>query len=365
MFTRAFLVYGLPSTGKSTFCSLYQACVKNSIHFNLDTVFLSPFYLDSSVLDIAQHINAGMLNKNLFMNIFEKSFSKWFSAIPENSIRDILIEGYELYYIDQEIKFLLESYKISEIIKIEMNNYSFVYKSKVIQFSIGSGTETFQRIVEDIHKEDYKEIKHHINYQTFEDLDAIPYSRSKEKLKMSGVLSLPGCLLWRSFLDIGCNNGYMCFRVADKFGNVLGIDSVSGALSVAQYLNNHIYQNENVSFKNTDFYDSSFHPTADVIYCSSFLHYSLGEPRVIEFFTKCHSILNDGGILILEIELYPHMETSHLEVIGRPAGGDGSYPNLPWIIEHTKNRFIITYLAQSLFQPGGNYNRYFFHFKKI
>jgi len=361
MFIRVFLVFGKPGTGKGTFCSQYCSCVKKSTHFNLDAVFLSPHYFEGSVHDIAQHIDSGELDKALFMDIFSKEFLTWYSKIPRGSIRDILIEGYELYSVEEEIRSFLRDVGVSEVVKIEINNYAFYYKNRCIKFGVGNG---FDKVIDEIRSEDYNEVKPRINYQTFEDLDDKVLSRSKEKLVASGLLSTLGDLSKKTLLDVGCNNGYVCFRAADSFRRVVGIDSCSGALSIAQYLNSHIYRRESVSFYCEDFYDIPVLSTVDVIYCSSFLHYSIGENKVNEFFGRCYDLLSDSGVLVLEIELYPRMEKSILDVSGRPAGGDGSYPNLPWILEHTGKMFAITYLARSLFQPGSNYDRYFFHFTK-
>ena len=362
MFVRVFLVFGKPGVGKSTFCSSYCAAVAGSRHFNLDTVFLDPLYLDASVTDIAQHINAGCLDKNLFMDIFSAEFSGWYQNLPDYTICDVLIEGYELYSVEEEMRRYLAGVKVSEVVKVELENYAITYKTQRIRVGV---RDDFSEVIKQIRAEDYKELRPSINYQTFEDLEEMSYSRSLEKLKASGLALLSGGSFLKYFMDVGCNNGYVCFRAADMFGDVVGVDSCAGALSVAQGLNNHVYRIESVRFQCTDFYSMVVFPeTVDIIYCSSFLHYSIGEGRVLDFFSKCHSILRDSGVLVLEVELYPHMEGRRFEVCGRPAGGEGSYPNLPWVLEHTKGLFSVTYLAQSLFQPGSNYDRYFFHFTK-
>jgi SAM-dependent methyltransferase len=360
MFIRAFLVFGLPGTGKSNFCGLYHRHVHGSHHFNLDAVFLSPRYLNASVKDIAQHIAAGEFDKKLFMELFEVEFLDWLSSLPDGAIRDVLIEGYELYQVEDEMRALLLRHAITEIVKIEIKNYAFTYRGRRVDTVVSD--EKFRELIKILQGEDYKEVRPRINYQTFEDLEDMPYSRSKDKWERSGVALLENSGL---FLDVGCNNGYMCFRAADKFKKAIGIDSCAGPLLVARHLNNHIYRRENVSFCDMDFYSAQYAVTANVIYCSSFLHYASGEQQVVEFFKKCHSILTVGGVLVVEVELYPIMREAHLDVSDRPAGGMGSYPNVPWLLDKTKDLYRITYLNKSIFQPGSNYDRYFFHFKKV
>jgi SAM-dependent methyltransferase len=296
------------------------------------------------------------------METFEHDFTLWMWFKKQSSVHDVLIEGYELYFVEKEIRDLLASLNVDEVVKIEFENYQFHYKGRKIPIVMGDG---FKDVIKAIVEEDYREIKPKINYQTFEDLESMVHSRSLEKWEMSGVHKLIDRTSDRSFLDIGCNNGYMCFKAAEKFTNVVGIDANQSVLSVAQYLNDHIYRNEHIIFINTDFYAEGFDLKSDVIFCSSFLHYSIGEDKVKKFFDKCHSALNENGVLILEIELYPHMESAHLDVHDRPAGGDGSYPNLPWVLDTVSGQFMVTYLSKSIFQPGSNYPRYFFHFKKI
>ena len=107
----------------------------------------------------------------------------------------------------------------------------------------------------------------------------------------------------KSVLDIGCNAGYFLFKLINKNPKTLvGIELGEKFVDVANELNQEVYKLDLVQFICDDFFNHEFDQKFDLIICFSTFHY-FNDNQL--FFDKCYMLLNEGGILLLEVEEYP------------------------------------------------------------
>ena len=198
------------------------------------------------------------------------------------------------------------------------------------------------------------------HYQTFDlikgdrrDSD----SASKYALSQLDFFDLRG----KSILDIGSNAGYFLFKLAPKGpSKMVGIEIGQKFVQISNDLNAHHYKVPNLEFILGDFFTHSFDETFDFIICFSTFHY-FGYKQA-EFFTKCHSILNDKGTLLVEIEEMPRNDRPAFEV--DPRDPNRIYPNEKQIALYTKGAFKLLNQYMSVRQKGSVYDRWFYEFVK-
>ena len=140
------------------------------------------------------------------------------------------------------------------------------------------------------------------HYQTF---DLIPGDKrdsdSKGKFECSKLSNYN--LEGKTILDIGCNAGYFLFKLLDKNPKQLvGIEIGEKFVQIANDLNREIYKSSIIEFILGDFFTHQFSQKFDLIICFSTFHYFKDNQL---FFDKCYELLNEGGILLLEVEEYP------------------------------------------------------------
>ncbi len=118
---------------------------------------------------------------------------------------------------------------------------------------------------------------------------------SFEKLER---LKIPKNLKGKSFLDIGCNEGFFC-NVAIERGasRVVGIDNDKNFINNAK----EIYGNKGIIFLHEDWYNLP-NEKFDIILWASAMHYELDPLKVL---MKIANILNDDGLFILECGIAP------------------------------------------------------------
>ena len=125
-------------------------------------------------------------------------------------------------------------------------------------------------------------------YQTFPDVAGS--SKSLDKVQ---ALRLPP-LAGKSFLDVGCNEGFFCgFALHEGATKVIGMDNHQGSVDKAS-----------LRFPDATFLKQSWDETIegqfDVILLASALHYAKDQTALIH---KLMTHLNPGGTLVLEVGL--------------------------------------------------------------
>lgn len=199
-------------------------------------------------------------------------------------------------------------------------------------------------------------------YQSFDFLGSGPSgSRSGEKYKLSkiGDMQLEGT----DILDVGCNAGYFLYRILleKKPNSLLGIDLGDVWIDIANLLNEHHFKSDKVKFICGDFFTQTFDKKFDLILCISTFHYMVNQQQ--ELIDKCHSLLNEGGILLLEVEEYTKNDVPEVNHDPRPydpAKLKLDYPNNLKVKEYIAGKFDILERYASVVQGGSVYARYFY-----
>jgi SAM-dependent methyltransferase len=128
------------------------------------------------------------------------------------------------------------------------------------------------------------------SYQSFP--DSTGASRSGQKLLALGVPPLAG----KSFLDIGCNEGFFCgYAAFDGASRVVGIDQDARFIARARERFPHC------SFLQQG-WDELPDEHFDVILLASALHYADDQPALV---ARLMQRLAPGGVLVLELGVHP------------------------------------------------------------
>jgi 2-polyprenyl-3-methyl-5-hydroxy-6-metoxy-1,4-benzoquinol methylase len=371
---RIFLVSGQPGNGKTSFSKHFTALTSGK-HVSLDHIYYKRYHAPRGLThsDISKHLNDGDFDSKLYLKVFEEEF-RLLLEDNDKIINDIVIEGYVLNFIMEEMKELInkltqevEGFGVDEVIVCSMSSYSFMYKDRRISFRVSDGKnekvvkDKIKEVIATMNKVDYDKISRSVSYQTFEQFEGKQKaSNSLQKFKSCEYPNMKG----KTFLDIGCNSGYFCFKISEQTDEmVMGVDMDAPFINSANLLNGRIFKKPNVSFKQENFFDSKDAFTFDVIQCLSVFHY-FPEVNKIEFLKKVHSKLNDGGVFLLEVEEFPSNNTPMVQNKIRPAGGAYDYPNQKWVIENTKELFSFGSRVDSPKQAGSLYNRFVYRLTK-
>jgi SAM-dependent methyltransferase len=203
-------------------------------------------------------------------------------------------------------------------------------------------------------------------YQSFDFLgDKLKASNTIEKYNKSKIEDID--LNNKKCLDIGCNAGYFCFRMLKNgASSVVGIDASQQFINVANDINKEYFKNTNVSFKCVNFFDYETEDKFDFIICFSTFHYFFDKQEL--FIKKSHKLLNDNGIILVEVEEHPSDEDKIFKCV-RPAdmnsGALWCYPTRSKMYSMVSPYFNILHTPyESVFQPGSLYKRSFYHMKK-
>jgi cyclopropane fatty-acyl-phospholipid synthase-like methyltransferase len=149
----------------------------------------------------------------------------------------------------------------------------------------------------------------------YQGLDDISVTGMRDTTGRLNALDMLEVVKDRTVLDIGSNSGFVSIGLARSARDVVGVESNPylnklGRLA-AEYLN----------LKNVTLHDSSFEnfktsSSFDVV--TSFANHSTFDGNtqhtIEEYFSKCHSLLNDGGTLLFESHA-PSYEGSQLDEV--------------------------------------------------
>ena len=183
-------------------------------------------------------------------------------------------------------------------------------------------------------------------YQSFPGIKGA--SDSFAKLQRLGLPILKG----KSFLDVGCNEGFFC-EAARRAGasRVLGIDVSSEAISRAKK------RYPKIEFR-CQSWDKEIGGTFDVILIASALHYADDQLGLIK---KLLNLLSKDGVLIIEIGLAAIVGNNFIQV-RRAAGDIRSYPTLR-LLEQSFVDYSVRMVGDSVPQSGDPIPRKVIHFK--
>jgi len=356
---RVFLISGMPNSGKTAWTAHYRNHYPTTLRFCLDSFFKNPKYqkVVGPISNIHKHcVNRGF-KKDLYFQVVASAIED--SLSKHTGLRDVLIEGFSLQFIRQDIIKFLKDCGCDEFIKLDFSNYSFNYSGQLINFKAAHKkgiAKACRRSFMQMAQIDFNQIKKKIDYQSFPQFSHIGDSDSPQKLQQSKLELKEN----DSFLDIGCNTGYFCFEAAKQTsGRILGIDGNAGPINAAIKLNKNIFKKQNIEFKVCRAFSFSGE-TFDVIFCASTFHYFKEQQK--HFFELLHSLLNNEGIALIEIETLPNNQDS-------PQWSTGNklkvhYPNQKWIEKMSEPFLEIVDVYDSIEQPGSEYPRLFYKFKK-
>ncbi|MCJ2010418.1 class I SAM-dependent methyltransferase [Methylobacterium sp. J-092] len=184
-------------------------------------------------------------------------------------------------------------------------------------------------------------------YQTFGDVRGA--SNSFAKLLLLGVPNLKD----KSFLDVGCNEGFFC-KAAEiaEATKIIGIDIDQDVITRAK----HRYPNIDFRCMSWNDLDSD---KFDVILFSSAIHYADNQISTIK---SMLDRLKEDGLLILELGLFPH-GSPNVNKITRSAGDVREYYSLDYI-EGALPGFVIRLVGDSVKQAGDPVSRKVLHIRK-
>ncbi len=171
-------------------------------------------------------------------------------------------------------------------------------------------------------------------------------SDSVGKLAAIGLPDLAG----KSFLDIGCNEGYFCGEALRRGAiRVVGIEKVPTIASAAQArFPDAVILNQT--------WDNLPNEQFDVIVMLSALHYEK-QPR--DLMRRIYDRLAPDGLLILEVGVVHSNDYFYLQSVR--SVGTVLYPTTEFLIDYTLEDFAVREIGPSVNQQGDNVQRMVYH----
>ncbi|MEG1680752.1 MAG: class I SAM-dependent methyltransferase, partial [Stenotrophomonas sp.] len=185
-------------------------------------------------------------------------------------------------------------------------------------------------------------------YQSFDDQKGD--SDSSAKLVK---LRFPTEFAGKSFLDIGCNEGFFCLEAINRGAtSAVGVDIDPDVLKRATKR----AEGKAITYLNASWWNLP-EEQFDVIQMSSALHY---EPRPKLLMDQIVRRLKPGGVFILEAGLYAKSEQRMFVEVQRH---DGSlmFPTRRLLVEDILSQFSVRYIGPSVIQKGDPLERHVFH----
>lgn len=179
-------------------------------------------------------------------------------------------------------------------------------------------------------------------------------SNSFEKLER---LRLPMDLRGKSFLDIGCNEGYFCIAAQTRgAGPIIGIDRNEPSLQRARA------RAPGIEYRNQS-WDVLPEGPHDIILMASALHYSKNPRQIL---SAIHNALAEDGLFILEAGVVAGSYTGSKNWIEVRRGSDVlSFPNWLLLTEGLLSNFTVRIVGPSVSQAGDPVPRFVFHCQKL
>lgn len=345
------LIYGMPSNGKTSFSNYLLNNIPGSKIIHVDTFFPMLDVYDDLKCDVYNISNdeSFVYNKH---HICHALFKEVYRTLNElNHLPLLIIEGYSLVKVIDQIVSFFNELQIQNIYRFEMYDMSILLDGKRLTFDEG-----------------LKMVKPVLNieessYQSFDFITPVKRdSDSLKKFETSNLLS--HVLSDKTILDIGCNAGYFMFKILNNVPSVkllIGVDTNYKWLNVCYNINSCLYNTDKIQLLNQSIFDVNL-KNIDVAFCFSTFHYFTDKQT--EFLKHIHVMLNVNGFFILEIEVSPN-ETGVEKRKRGPNQGELEYPSHDEILKRIDGLFYVAMIEKSVFQPGQFYDRYFYHLRKI
>lgn len=371
-------IYGDPNCGKS---SLGDALSKSKefMYVSTDAIFAS--YLASTIsnkkmfmvnpgqpierFNVGKYVDSDRYDHGLFIACLKEELAGRLYRSPET--QTVLLDGYVLKHYSRifadlgfssERTLVLKAYIVNDRYMIEGFDVTDHRYDAVLKHIRASFSEKCINIT--LPKSRYQ------NFSSF-NLPRVGNSGS-DTLKKYNASHLEDIVQADdNFVDIGCNAGYFCFRVAGKTnGSIVGVDIVNNWLETASHINSSIFRSNNISFVNAQAWEflSNSPSSYEVIHCASTYHYF--RERQIVFLREAHRALTANGILVLEVELAN--TSTEPEITKRARGVDSEpcwFPNNAMFLQQIDGLFNVEAKFESVFQKGSFYNRVYFHLRPI
>lgn len=188
-------------------------------------------------------------------------------------------------------------------------------------------------------------------YQSFDNQKGDSDSESK-----LARLFFPSSFSGKSFLDIGCNEGFFCHEAIKRGATeAVGIDSDSAVLERATAR----AVGKKIRYINTSWWDIPDRQF-DIILMSSALHY---EPNPRALANEICKRLRPKGLFILEAGIYC-LSDERIFVDVQRHDGSLLFPTRNTLIEDVLSAFAVRYVGPSIFQSGDPLERHVFHCQK-
>jgi len=100
----------------------------------------------------------------------------------------------------------------------------------------------------------------------------------------------------KNIIDIGCGAGTLCFYIANKGINVLGIDISSSAINVCQKSSRSLNLDKLAKFKVVNFPEESVGEKFDLVILTEVIEHINNDSLALE---KIFNMLNKGGVAII------------------------------------------------------------------
>ena len=268
-----FLVSGMPSNGKTNFAIGYCKEKSNTSIIHIDEVFLlmrDLFPEEDDIqknLDIYKYVNHSSFDKQQFLKLFVIELGKAFRCM--NFYKSLIIEGYICDKLHDDMKKIISDMGYKNIYEVVANRTCDGYMITLNKTCMGI-TKNFYygNIVNAIDNflAERKNIKNKVTYQKFpwHDLTNI---NSNSDIKYEASLKNVS-LFQKSFLDVGCNTGYFCFKAkAAGAKKVIGVDAGSNWIELAYDINKYFFNYNDIFFLNCSVFDVDFPHKFDVVFC--------------------------------------------------------------------------------------------------
>lgn len=190
-----------------------------------------------------------------------------------------------------------------------------------------------------------------MGYQSFEDEKGD--SNSLEKL---GKLYFPQSMSGKTFLDIGCNEGFFCLEAVRRgAAEAIGVDSDAAVLERARAR----AIGQPIAYQHSSWWDLPDRQF-DVIQMSSALHYESRPKELIEQIAKR---LAPDGLFILEAGVYQRSDQKMWVDVQRHDGAL-RFPTRRMMVDELLSSMAVRYIGLSVSQSGDPLARHVFHCKK-
>lgn len=187
-----------------------------------------------------------------------------------------------------------------------------------------------------------------MGYQSFENEKGD--SNSLEKLRK---LAFPQDMTGKTFLDIGCNEGFFCLEAVRRGAiEVVGVDSDAAVLERARAR----AIGQPITYQNTSWWDLPDRKF-DVVQMSSALHY---ETRPKELIGQIAKRLMPGGLFILEAGVYQSSDQKMWVDVQRH-DGTVRFPTRRMMVDELLSSMAVRYVGPSVSQSGDPLARHVFH----